>query len=129
MSENEEKIFPKRRVYRRRLSTRKLSAGTPRKGLPPEDLQAFRELAPKLSPQGREVINLLLKVFNEKGEFNIEQLLNLVNMYAGQTQNSSLGQLLNLLPLFSASAQGGNQMLSPALLAGLLSALIPNRPR
>jgi|SRR5690554_1013955 len=130
MSENEEKIFPTKRVYKRRSSVKKpdpeQKSGT---GLPPEDLEAFRELVPKLSPKGQEILNLLLKIFNQDGTLNTDQLLQLIHLYVGQSQNPALSQLMSILPLLSSTSFAGNQQLNPALLTGLLGMLMPNRPK
>ena len=82
MSDQEEKSYPKKRIYKRRSISQAQpqaeppDSSTPPRGLPPEDLAALSELAPKLSPKGQEVIGLLVKVFNEKGELNTDQLIN-----------------------------------------------------
>src|SRR5690606_15797187 len=114
MSDHEVKDFPKKRIYRRRSAAQaKPQPSTPTKGLPPEDLAAFQELAPKLSPKGQEVIALLVKVFNEKGELNTDQLLQLISGYTGQEKNNpqksppNLSPLIGMLPLLTSSL--GNQ--------------------
>ena len=137
MSEYEVKKFPKKRVYKRRSATQEKERPQPpppAKGLPPEDLAAFRELAPKLSPKGQEVIALLIKVFNEKGELNTDQLLQLIGNYTGQEksgpqrshQNPNLSPLISMLPLLTSSL--GNQGINPTILASIVSMLAANRP-
>lgn len=124
MSEN---AFPRKRIYRRRSSMveTKKSPSAPR-GLTPEDLEAFQDLSHRLSPQGREVITLMLKVFTDKGELDTEQLMKLISIYAGQTKHSSLAPLLNILPFLVSPSQGGQSpSTNPALLASLLGMLIP----
>ncbi|HHT49136.1 MAG TPA: hypothetical protein GXZ98_07580 [Firmicutes bacterium] len=135
MSDHEVKNFPKKRVYKRRSATQEKSPPpSPPKGLPPEDLAAFRELAPKLSPKGQEVVALLIKVFNEKVELNTDQLLQLIGNYTGQEkssphrnqQNPNLSPLISMLPLLTSSL--GNQGINPTVLASLVSMLAANRP-
>ena len=136
MSDHEVKSFPKKRIYRRRSAAQaKPQPSMPTKGLPPEDLAAFQELAPKLSPKGQEVIALLVKVFNEKGELNTNQLLQLISNYTGQEKSSpqknpsnpNLSPLIGMLPLLTSSL--GNQGLNPTVLASLVSMLAASRPR
>ncbi|NLM36991.1 MAG: hypothetical protein GX202_02550 [Firmicutes bacterium] len=136
MSDHEGKSFPKKRVYRRRNAGQtKPEPSTPAKGLPPEDLAAFQELVPKLSPKGQEVIALLMKAFNEKGELNTEQLLQLINNYAAPVKNTTqknpanpnLAPLIGMLPLITSSLN--NQSLNPTVLASLVSMLAASRPR
>ncbi len=136
MSDHEVKNIPKKRIYRRRSAAQtKPQPSTPAKGLPPEDLAAFQELVPKLSPKGQEVIALLLKVFNEKGELNTEQLLQLINNYAAPVKNHAqknpanpnLTPLISMLPLLTSSLS--NQGLNPTVLASLVSMLAASRPR
>ena len=146
MSDHEVKSFPKKRIYKRRSADRvgteaqaqpqpQLSPPPPSKGLPPEDLAAFQELATKLSPKGQEVIALLVKVFNEKGELNTDQLLQIIGNYTGQEknvsakqhQNPNLAPLISMLPLLTSSL--GNQGINPTVLASLVSMLAANRPR
>lgn len=126
MSENEEKDFSRKRIYRRRSSVveTKKSPTAP-KGLTPEDLEAFQDLSPRLSPQGREVITLMLKVFTDKGELDTEQLMKLISIYAGRTKHSSLAPLLNILPFLVSSSDGQSPSTNPAVLASLLGMLIP----
>ncbi|HHT06801.1 MAG TPA: hypothetical protein GXZ97_11120 [Hydrogenispora sp.] len=136
MSDHEVKSFPKKRIYRRRSAAQaKPQPSMPKKGLPPEDLAAFQELAPKLSPKGQEVIALLVKVFNEKGELNTDQLLQLISNYTGPEKNNAqknpsnpnLSSLIGMLPLLTSSL--GNQSLNPTVLASLVSMLAASRPR
>jgi len=136
MSDQEVNRFPKKRIYRRRRTVQpKPQPSMPTKGLPPEDLAAFQELAPKLSPKGQEVIALLVKVFNEKGELNTEQLLKLIGNYTSpeksnpqkNTSAPNLSPLIGMLPLLTSSL--GNQGLNPTVLAGLVSMLAASRPR
>lgn len=131
MSENEEKIFPRKRVYKRRSAEKRGDAEPTKKtaGLPLEDLEALRELMPKLTPKGQEVLSLLLKVFDQNGQLNTDQLLQLINFYVGQSPNPALQQLMSLWPLISSASQGGNQPFNPALLTGLLGMMMPNRPK
>lgn len=139
MSEPEVNKFPKKRVYKRRSATQEKpqtppAPPVPPKGLSPEDLAAFRELAPKLSPKGQELIALLIKVFNEKGELNTDQLVQLISSYAGQEKNSpsknhptpNLSPLISMLPLLTSSLS--NQGLNPTVLASIVSMLAANRP-
>jgi len=136
MSDHEVNSFPKKRIYRRRSTAQaRPKPSPPPKGLPPEDLAAFQELTPKLSPKGQEVIALLVKVFNEKGELNTDQLLQLISNYTGQEKgsppknhhNPNLTPLIGMLPLLTSSL--GNQGLNPTVLASLVSMLAANRPR
>ncbi|HBL36142.1 MAG TPA: hypothetical protein DDZ55_04985 [Firmicutes bacterium] len=142
MSDHEVKSFPKKRIYKRRSISQtqpptEPPSSTPSKGLPPEDLAALLELAPKLSPKGQEVIGLLLKVFNEKGELNTDQLLQLISNYNGQAINAppknnpnpnpNLSSVISMLPLLTSSL--GNQGINPTVLASLVSMLAANRPR
>lgn len=138
MSDHEVNSFPKKRIYKRRSAAQarpEPPPPTPTKGLPPEDLAALQELAPKLSPKGQEVIALLVKVFNEKGELNTDQLLQLIGNYTGQEksgpqknhQNPNLSPLISMLPLLTSSL--GNQGINPTVLASLVSMLAVNRPR
>jgi hypothetical protein len=131
MSENEEKIFPRKRVYKRRSAEKRGDPEATKKtaGLPLEDLEALRELMPRLTPKGQEVLGLLLKVFDQDGQLNTEQLLQLINFYVGQSPNPALQQLMSLWPLISSASQGGNQPINPALLTGLLGMMMPNRPK
>ncbi|NLY91481.1 MAG: hypothetical protein GX081_07720 [Firmicutes bacterium] len=138
MSEHEVKKFPKKRVYKRRSATQEKPQPQPPplppKGLSPDDLAAFRELAPKLSPKGQELIALLIKVFNEKGELNTDQLLQLIGNYTGQEksgpqrshQNPNLSPIISMLPLLTSSL--GNQGINPTILASIVSMLAANRP-
>jgi hypothetical protein len=129
MSENEVKGLPKKRVYKRRSTVPdKEFVPVNSNGLPPEDLEAFRNLLPKLSPKGREIVSLLLKAFNEKGEVNPNQLLQTVNLYASQEKSNNLAPLLNMLPLLTSSL-GNQQGINPAVLTSLLGMLMSNRPR
>ncbi len=131
MSENGVKEFPKKRIYKRRsLVPDKKNDPVKASGLPPEDLEAFRNLMPKLSPKGREIVSLLLKAFNERGEINPNQLLQTLNLYASQEKNNNLTPLLNMLPLLTSSlgSQQG-QGINPAILTSLLGMLMSNRPR
>ena len=130
------KDFPKKRIYKRLgPSQNRQQAQTQPSGLPPEDLTAFQELIPKLSPKGQEIISLLVRIFNEKGEINPNQLLQMVNQYTGQEksgpqknfQSHNLSPLLSMLPLLTSSL--GNQSINPTVLASLLSMLAANRPR
>ena len=136
MSNHEVKDFPKKRIYKRLgPSQNRQNAQAQPSGLPPEDLAVFRELMPKLSPKGQEIISLLVKVFNEKGEINPNQLLQMVNQYTDQGKSSpqknfqsqNLSPLLSMLPLLTSSL--GNQSINPTVLASLLSMLAANRPR
>ncbi|HEY8391673.1 MAG TPA: hypothetical protein VIL83_02995 [Capillibacterium sp.] len=139
MSEHEVKKFPKKRVYKRRSATQEKpqpppAPSAPAKGLSPEDLAAFRELAPRLSPKGQELVALLIKVFNEKGELNTDQLFQLISNYTGQEKNSparshsnpNLSPLISMLPLLTSSLS--NQGINPTVLASIVSMLAANRP-
>ncbi len=136
MSEREVSGAPKKRVYRRRRPVPPSQNGQKQTGgLTPEDLAAFRELAPKLSPTGQEIIALIIKVFNEHGELNPDQLLGMINNFANRHQSSpkkssqanNLTPLLSMLPLLTSSL--GNQGLNPTVLASLLSMLATNNTR
>lgn len=140
MSDQEEKSYPKKRIYKRRsISQAQPQAepdlSTPPKGLPPQDLAALSELVPKLSPKGQEVIGLLIKVFNEKGELNTDQLIQLISNFNGQEKNApaknnpnpNLSSVISMLPLLTSSL--GNQGMNPTVLASLVSMLAANRPR
>jgi len=130
MSENEEKIFPRKRVYKRRSIGKTENEELQKKaGLPPEDLEALRELAPKLSHKGQEVLNLLLKVFDQNGQLNTDQLWQLISFYVGQSQSPALQQLMTLWPFITSASHGGNQPFNPALLTSLLGMMMPNRPK
>ncbi|NLW56246.1 MAG: hypothetical protein GX050_06470 [Firmicutes bacterium] len=136
MAEREVNGAPKKRIYKRRSPVQPSQEGPKHSsGLTPEDLAAFRVLAPKLSPTGQEIVALLIKVFNEHGELNPEQLLELINNFAGReksspkksAQTNQLTPLLNMLPLLTSSL--GNQGLNPTVLASLLSMLAANNSR
>lgn len=91
-------------------------------GLSPSDLALLRELAPKLSPKGREIINLLLAVFSRDGRPDLNALLQMAGLMGG---DNSLSSLTTIMPLISSLTgnQSGNQGLNPAMLASLLNLL------
>ena len=91
-------------------------------GLSPSDLALLRELAPKLSPKGREIINLLLAVFSRDGRPDLNALLQMAGLKGG---DNSLSSLTTIMPLISSLTgnQSGNQGLNPAMLASLLNLL------
>lgn len=136
MSDREVNGVPKKRIYKRRSPVQQSQDQQKQSGgLTPEDLAAFRELAPKLSPKGQEIVALLIKVFNEQGELNPNQLLETINNFTGQdksspkknSQTNNLTPLLSMLPLLTSSL--GNQGINPTVLASLLSMLATNQPR
>ena len=96
-------------------------------GLPPEDLALLRELAPRLSPKGREIIHLVLAVFGQSGPPDLNTLLQMAGLLGG---NNSLSSLANIMPLITSLTgnQSGGQGLNPAVLASLLNLLSSNRP-
>ncbi|NLZ43995.1 MAG: hypothetical protein GX894_03985 [Clostridia bacterium] len=98
------------------------STGLTSSGLSPSDLALLRELAPKLSPKGREIINLLLAVFSRDGRPDLNALLQMAGLKGG---DNSLSSLTTIMPLISSLTgnQSGNQGLNPAMLASLLNLL------
>ena len=92
-------------------------------GLTPEDLALLREVAPKLSPRGLEIIHLLLAVFGRGGPPDLNSLLQMAGLLGGD--NSLSSSLATIMPLLTTLArnQGGNQGLNPAMLASLLNLL------
>ena len=103
------------------------STKAPSISLTPEDLVLLREVAPKLSPKGREIIHLLLTVFGRGGPPDLNSLLQMAGLLGG---DNSLSSLATMMPLISSlpGNQSGNQGLNPAMLAGLLNLLSSNRP-
>lgn len=126
----------RRLVYKKRPGTDTNPAGaqtqkTQSHGLTPEDLALFRELTPKLSPKGREIIHLLLSVFGGEGGLDLNSLLQMVSHFGGNNSNSSLSSsLTTIMPLLSSLSgnQSGNQGLNPMVLTSLLNLLSSSRP-
>ncbi|NLY89257.1 MAG: hypothetical protein GX085_06505 [Firmicutes bacterium] len=97
-------------------------------GLTPGDLALLRELAPKLSPKGREIVHLVLAVFGRGGPPDLNSLLQMAGLLGGDGSLSS--SLATIMPLITSLAgnQSGNQGLNPAMLASLLNLLSSNKP-
>jgi hypothetical protein len=103
-------------------STGLTSTGLTSTGLTPTDLALLRELAPKLSPKGREIVHLLLAVFSRDGRLDLNTLLQMAGLMGGD--NSLSSSLATIMPLISTLGnQSGNQGLNPAMLASLLNLL------
>jgi hypothetical protein len=103
-------------------STGPTSTGLTSTGLTPTDLALLRELAPKLSPKGREIVHLLLAVFSRDGRLDLNTLLQMAGLMGGD--NSLSSSLATIMPLISTLGnQSGNQGLNPAMLASLLNLL------
>jgi|GEM_PF-2509433 len=133
INEKEKKALPRKLVYKKRSPVNPQEEEKKRQNiLTSEDLELFQELAPKLSPKGREIINLFLTVFDQKGNFNLSQLLQMISLYTGENKStpssSPASSLMELLPLISSLTGGGNQgqggsPINPAALASLFSLL------
>lgn len=124
-NEKEEKTLPRRLAYRSRSPEKQVEKHV--NGLTPGDLELLRQLAPKLSPRGRQIISLVLTVFDQEGNVNLNQLLQIISPYAGGNKSTPSSSLMNLLPLISSLAGSGNQgqggAINPAALASIFSLL------
>ncbi len=134
-NEIEEKEEKNEETLQRKLTYKRRSPGKPNEvekkdpiGLTPEDLALLRELAPRLSPKGRQMINLVLIVFDQERKADLNQLLQIISPYVGGSPSTPSSSLMELLPLLSSLAGNGNPGqsggINPAALAGLFSLLL-----